>query len=833
MSVPSATQLNPVVVDAPREPIRAPACPPALALGLGIAVDRWLSPPWSPWILSAGLVLMLAAWSRSVGKNRLCAGLVLLLFAAIGGARHHAVFSLRSAHDVSRYATESPRLVELIGRVRAPVEIRAAEQDAFTPEWMRLDNSTCEIDCRRLVSGEESTPIGGRIRLDVAGHLLHAHVGDEVRLVGSLSRPAAPANPGAFDFRLWLRDRGIDAVVRADHPDAVQVLSRSTAVLDRLAAARERLRSACRAVLARHVRTENVPIAASLLLGDRTQMTDEISDQFTTSGTMHLLAVSGLHVSMLAAMLFFVCRGLHLSPRGTAALVLCGIVGYAFITDHRPPVMRAAVLAFVVVAALPGARRVSALNTLAISAIVVLLWNPTDLFDVGAQLSFLAVLGIVCSTRWIAAVERRRPDPLAPESTPYSRALRTVGRYLRDAYVVTAAIWLFTLPITIGRFNLVSPVGFAVNVALIPYSGLVLGSGFLLLIAGLLAPGAAWPAGAAFDALLNVMMRVIAASAALPGGHFHAPGPPEWWIGGCYGLLGIAGGIVLLPRCRPWAWRGLAVWIAAGLAWGLRPQSRDGLTCTFLAVGHGGAIALELPEGATLMYDTGTLGSPVRARRSVESALWSAGVDRIDAVIVSHVDMDHFNGVSGVLQSMPVGEILLSQSALDFRQSGMAALCDDAAAAGVPVQLIHAGDRLMADENVALEVLHPPGGYGDELDNANSIVLRIEYAGRTILLTGDLEDAGLRAVLEQDRGVIDVLQSPHHGSRAANPPELAAWARPAYAVISTGDHGKPEELQEVYGDACRVLSTAESGAIRVRVSPEGELHVDEYRIAPW
>ena len=254
-------------------------------------------------------------------------------------ARHHAEFSLRLENDISRYAAETPRLVELIGRVHRPVEIRAAEQDAFTPEWIRLDSSVCEIDCQCLVTGDERVPVGGVIRLDIGGHLLHAHVGDEVRVVGSLSRPTPPVNPGAFDFRLWLRDRGIDCVMAADHPDAVTVLSRSAAFLDRIAAIRERLRRECLAVLVQHVRAENVPVAASLLLGDRTQMTDEISDQFTESGTMHLLAISGLHVSMLAAMLFFLCRALSLSPAGTAALVLCGIVGYAFITDHRPPVL--------------------------------------------------------------------------------------------------------------------------------------------------------------------------------------------------------------------------------------------------------------------------------------------------------------------------------------------------------------------------------------------------------------------------------------------------------------------------------------------------------------
>lgn len=816
------------------DPGRAPALPLALAFGIGIALDRWLGWPWLIW--TGGAVLLAAVLLAFRGESRwqVRAGIAIALFVLLGGARHHAVWSLRGGDDISCVVSDQPQLVDLEARIHTPVEITAADEDAFTPEWMRVDRSTCVLECETLRSGDRAIPVSGLVRLDVTGHVLLARVGDRVRVVGAIARPAPPGNPGAFDFGQWLRSRGIDCILRADHPDAVRRIAGSTRLTDRLANLRQRLRAECQALLVRHVRLSNVPVAASLLLGDRTQMTDEISDEFAHSGTMHLLAISGLHVGMLAGMLFFVCRGLHLSPWGTALLVLGVIAGYAFVTDHRPPVMRAAVLAFVVVAALPGARRVNALNTLAFSAIVVLLWNPTDLFDIGAQLSFLAVLGIIWSTRFVARLRRERvSDPLAPERGPAYHVMMRCGCWLRDAYIVTAAIWMFTLPLTLATFNLASPVGFVINVALIPYSGLVLGSGFLLLLTGLLLPEAAFLVGWAFDLSLEGMLQVVSAAAALPLGHFHVPGPPAWWIAGCYGLLAAAAGLAPGAAWRRWAWRGLGIWLAAGLAWGLRPPERDGLTCTFLSVGHGGAIALELPNGVTLLYDTGTIGAPTRARRTATAALWEAGICRVDAVIVSHADMDHFNGVSGLLQSMPVGELLLAQSALDFEQSGIVTLCDDASDAGVPLRLLQAGDSLRADPAVRMDVLHPPAGDGDPLDNANSIVLRIEYAGRTILLLGDLEEAGLDRLLESETAPIDVIQSPHHGSRAANPPELADWARPAYVVISTGDRGKAGELQPVYGEECRVLSTAESGAVRVRISPEGVVTVEEFRESPW
>jgi len=147
--------------------------------------------------------------------------------------------------------------------------------------------------------------------------------------------------------------------------------------------------------------------------------------------------------------------------------------------------------------------------------------------------------------------------------------------------------------------------------------------------------------------------------------------------------------------------------------------ARDGLTCTVLSVGHGGAIVLELPNGRTLLYDVGVFGAPERAERVVQQALWEAGVSRLDGLVISHADSDHYNGAAGLMRSVPVASLLLSQSAVGIGQPGIAAMCDDAARDGAVLRLVWSGDRLRVDPDVAIDVLHPPAGPGDVEDNAN------------------------------------------------------------------------------------------------------------------
>ena len=250
------------------------------------------------------------------------------------------------------------------------------------------------------------------------------------------------------------------------------------------------------------------------------------------------------------------------------------------------------------------------------------------------------------------------------------------------------------------------------------------------------------------------------------------------------------------------------------------------LRCTFLSVGHGCAVVVETPSGRTLLFDAGSFADGSRATRIIASALWSRGCRGLDAVVLSHPDVDHYNGLPGLLERMPIGVVMSAQSFLDFAQRPVEDACEAAARAGVPWRIIQAGDDLKFDPEVGCEVLHPAGTFASAEDNANSVVLRLTYAGRSLLLTGDLEGAGLQELLRQEARPVDIMLAPHQGSVAANDRRLAAWAARVYVVLSTGDAESLDRVRSRYDASSTLLSTAQSGAVMFTITPSGDIAAD-------
>jgi competence protein ComEC len=346
-------------------------------------------------------------------------------------------------------------------------------------------------------------------------------------------------------------------------------------------------------------------------------------------------------------------------------------------------------------------------------------------------------------------------------------------------------------------------------------------SGFVMLATGWLVP----PLGAACGWLcshsLGGLERVVAWAEAAPAGHFWAPGPAWWWVLVFYcGLLAamIWGRALGPPR---WHVAALAVWILVGLTPPLaRAATRDGLECSFVAVGHGTCVVVETPTGETLLYDAGALGAPDYATQTIASYLWHRGILRIDGIIISHADIDHYNAVPGLLERFAVDTVYVSPVMFDgfgeaAARGGPEVLRAAIERAGVPIREVWAGDRLRVGADVTIDVLHPPRRGVVGSDNANSVTLSIEYAGRRVLLPGDLESPGLDDLLAELPSDCDILLAPHHGSRQSDPPGFAAWSTPEWVVISGGRSDTVEPVIETYQQmGAQVYRTHTAGNLR-------------------
>jgi len=237
-------------------------------------------------------------------------------------------------------------------------------------------------------------------------------------------------------------------------------------------------------------------------------------------------------------------------------------------------------------------------------------------------------------------------------------------------------------------------------------------------------------------------------------------------------------------------------------------------------------VLLQAPGGETLLYDAGGIGSPEYATQSISSLLWNHGIMHIDGIVISHSDLDHYNAVPGLLERFSVGTVYVStvmfRSMDDSRDRGPKVLLDAIHRARVPVHEIWSGDRLHIGPDVTVQVMHPPKNGVLGTDNANSLTLGVEYAGRRILLPGDLESPGIDDVMAEAPYDCDILLAPHHGSRRSDPPGFAAWSTPEWVVLSGGEQAAPV-IQTYMRIGAHVLVTDEIGAVQFKVHSDSKI----------
>ncbi|MFO0807660.1 MAG: ComEC/Rec2 family competence protein [Gemmataceae bacterium] len=796
-------------------PWHAPLVPVALAVTAGILIDRAFHPAVGTAFAALGIGLV--GWAAGFRRSTV-AGLpfLMLALAAVGALHHRQYRTGFAADDLGRVATEEPQLVRLRGRL-------ADEPDRPNPPTADALRSVphatpthAPFEATALFTHDDWRPASGLLRLAVAGPLDGLHAGDELEVVGWLSLPPEPSNPGEWDAADHWLDRRVTAVLSVRKTaDAVVRLAPGGWSFGAMLSS---VRGWGRRTLDTALPPEQAGVAAALLLGDGSAMTPDDWDRYVRTGVLHALAISGQHLVVLAAFLGLLLRLTGVRPRRTAIVVALVLVAYALMTGGRPPAMRAAVQVAVVCGGLVLRRPVMPANALALAWLVVLLLQPTDVADAGCQMSFLCVVVLTWGTaRWFAPREPDPLDALIEESRPaWLRLVRKFGHALAVSYGITLALGLVILPLAAARYHLVSFAGLVIGPPVVLCTSVALVAGFLLLATAAVMPPLVPPFAWATTWAVRACEWCVNLGDRLPHSHAYVGDVPVWWLAIAYPAL-IAG--LMLPSWRDrWRWLALGglAWIVVGLAATLHRPASDELRLTFLAVGHGGCTVIETPDGRVLLYDAGALGGPDLTRRVVAPFLWSRGVRSVDEVFVSHADLDHFNGLPALFERFPVGRVTLTPTFADKTTPGVKVMLVALKRRRIPVRLAAAGDVLTAGD-VALAVLHPPPAGPPGPENVRSLVLEVAHAGHTILLTGDLEGAGLARVTGLPPRRIDVMMVPHHGSKAADPAALCAWCRPLVAVACQGPPTWPTKVPEEYESrGVRYLGTWPHGAVTLR-----------------
>lgn len=822
---------------------QAPLVPIALASTAGILLDRHVDVPL-PISLTAALASLLAFALHGLGSRRLL-GLLYLWAgcAALGGAYHHWHRGNAAADDVQHLARDGGQPARVRGVVDSQLAIARGSGNDALRSFEKKDTTrfVLRVTAAQDLANRTWHSASGLVQVNATG-AMNLMAGDELELPGRLSLPEGPANPGEFDYASFLRDRQISALLQVRDSREVEVIGRGW--LASPGAWLAIVRSWGQNTLIGALPAPEGDLAAALLLGDSPGMTTDDWDLYLRTGVIHVLAISGQHLVVLAGFLWLALRLMRVRHRRGAPLVALLLLFYALVVGARPPVMRSA---WVVLAYSGGVllqRPTHPANTFALAWLGVVLANPADIFNAGCQLSFLAVAVLIWGVSGISkwpylfggslyghanqqsvvvdlAGDRGALARLLEESRPRPiRLMRAVLRQVVAAYLINAIVWLAVTPLAAAHFHLVSPVALLIGPPLVLLTSIALLTGFAVLLLAQLAGPLAWPFALVTQYSLAGCTGLTQLGANLPGGYFFVPDIPSWWLWIFYTTLLAGLGSRLVERFQLPALGLVLGWLVVGLMIVLWPPRPGEFRCTFLAVGHGGCIVMETPGGQVMLYDAGSIAGPDLTRRYIAPYLWSRGIRRIDDVFLSHADLDHFNGVPALLERFSVGRITCTPT---FAQRDMKAVHTTLTAIdrpNVPRRVVSVGERCWDVDGVSIDVLHPPTEGPEGKENARSLVLHVRHRELSILLTGDLEDAGLDQVLAMPPPNVDVLMAPHHGSAKSNTSKLARWASPRLVVFCQASSDNTSDAARVYaGTNSTVFGTWPHGAVVVRCNP--------------
>lgn len=628
-------------------------------------------------------------------------------------------------------------------------------------------------------------------------------VGMQLFLTGSLEEVQKKRNPGEFDSRNYYACSHIYYFMK----DGI-IKKKSVGYWkygEFLVRIRERLLGALKDTAGKEA-----PVLQAIVLGDKSDLETETKMRYQMAGIIHMLAISGLHISVLGVGLYELLKKAGLGIKLSGMLSLIVMIQYGMMTGGNVSTMRAVCMFLLSVGAKLLGRIYDMLTALSVTAVLLLLESPAYLYNSGFLLSFGAVLGI-------GAV------------TPAVLKIFGVKNRVGKALTGSLCVQLTTLPVMLYFFGEVSVAGIFLNLVVLPTVGAALGSGVAAALLGCFWTGGGMAAALPGRLLLMAYERLCILAGRLPLCTWVGGALEPWQTAVYYGLLAVFLALGLSRRkkeekrklgCSRFRRIIYMLLPAVGLLVLGFPASPY-LRITCLDVGQGDAIVIKTPEGICFLTDGGSLKRPDVGQYQLLPFLKNQGISRIDGVFVSHTDEDHINGVRQLLEFQREGVLSVKIRCLYLPEwenppeawTELAAL---AQASGVKVQAVRQGDTLCAGE-LRIRFLAPEKGSRGENVNEEAMVFQVDYRDFSGLFTGDIgreTEKKLLPLLEDT----DLLKVGHHGSKNSSSQEFLEKIRPEYAAISCSEnntygHPSPDTVRRLEAIGCRVEYTMKSGAV--------------------
>jgi len=807
-------------------------------------------------LIFAALLLFIPHQVRTKKRKQ-----VLILVFLLGGffflahLRYTFVWSCYPKQHVVYYSRAEPRLVTVRGQIIRQPTISKSRGSFGAFDFRHEPRTIFTLACVAIQEPDGWEEVQGKALVVIKRPALNLQIGQEVEIDAWLSRWSGPSNPGQYNRTDRHRASRTLVTLRSGYGEAVKVIGERTDQTRWFDRRRQELQQGAHRALFSEQKNkgeENDAFLTALLLGNREGLYGHLSDIFIRCGSLHFLSVSGLHLGILAGFVWWLGRVVQLPRWLQGLLTLMSVLLFMLIVPERPPILRAGIMSSVFCIAYMIRRKTSALNLLSFAAILILLIQPLDLFNAGFQLSFIVVLGLFVFVPMVYRLEffGRDDDALERVRQKFRRQKSwwgKMGQWFLESLWRLAAValvaWLVGMPLSAYHFHRIAPWGALASVLLFVPIAILLLLGFSKILLAFLLPVWSMQLAGPLHLLSDLTIGLAQWLSHFPANQIITAAAPLWFLGIFYLLLVVAGYRVLRGKGMGGAMiAGILIWLIA-FSWLVPFRHVDPTTSSFhvLDVGHGCAVIGELGDGSVICYDAGSMSRTDIGSAVILPFLRSRGIGRLDAMFVSHANLDHYCAIPDLCQNMDVKSIYISEY---FRskvkrkneKSATALLLREIEASGLTIDTLNQGEWLSqsGEANWEIEILWPPANDGSTPLNTNdsSLVLRFEQPGGSLLLAGDIGKIPQRWLLTHNYDALraDVLLLPHHGSITKNLAEFVAAVDPKWIVNSSGflNERKVNNLREVLHDK-PLWHTFIHGAIRIDFCEQGVQHPSAYR----
>lgn len=762
----------------------------------------------SAWMLAAAGI-WLSVCRLVPQPNRRCLTLYLLI--SILAGLYFTGYEFFHRSSLQTLAVDE-KVVWVKGELQAPVQRDGDVARMFVLLSAWKENNGNWID----IPGKERVAL--RVKLDTEIEARQVETwrhGSTFIAPVQLALPATARNPHAFDYKQYLYYQRVHVTAEANYTD-IKWTSTGSGIWSFFQSWQAK---AANRVDELFGDPKTAGYMKSLLLGVREDVAVEWGEMYSELGLSHILAISGLHVTLVSSMFMWLLERIGINRKHALVTTVLFILGYVMLVGASASAVRSGLMGGVALACQVWNKRLDGREVWAGALIVMLFYDPYQLWNVGFQLSFAITLGLIRFVPYCLYTGSRIPV------------------WLRTLLAVTMTAQVVSFPFFVYHFHLFSPWSWLVNLLATPLlSSLVLPLGYISLLFGTLHPAFAIVPVWLSTRLLEWVHIPLFALENMQVPFTHWPHPEWWWL--------IAYGIFLLSLPKLWDLgyhrrRDMILYfiVLIGLVVAARQPfyGHDEVRITYLDVGQGDSIIVEVGQKKVYLMDAGgkntwEIRETWRKKRDpyevgkdvVLPFLRSRGITHVDRVVLTHGDMDHIGGMDALLGKMTFGAVLTNGKSPKAKEIELLVRFQ---AQSVPVWSGEPGMKWTDMPGVEWKWLHPKQSTGYSSNDA-SVVLQLTAYGKTVLFTGDIEADGENMLLENGIPVIDVLKVAHHGSKTSSTEAFLTATSPRYAVISAGQrnrygHPSPEVLERFTKIGTHLFRTDQHGAVTLTISSKG------------